>query len=182
MKKTYINLLLIAIIALCSCQEPQNQRDVNSKKQAKNVTIKHYKQRNPVNDNDPTNDWLFWYLIMHNNGSCNYYYSNSPVTDYSSVSWSKSDKLPEDLAKDINNPEVVQEQETQQVAVNDLSNEMQTEIDTTPDDYQGMTYEELGDYENATQDIDNQPTDNTTSESYDSGSSDGGGDGGGGGE
>jgi len=169
MKKVILLLAIIGISYGCSHRE--------KKKTAKSVKVKCYKQHSSIVDNDPTNDWIFWYLIMNNNGGCNYYSSTSPVSNYSSVSWSKADRVPEELA----DKEQVQEQPEQEVEVDDLAADMQAEIDATPENYQGMTYEELGDYENSTQDIDNQSDNSTTESGSDnSGSESGGGDSGGG--
>lgn len=180
--KKIILLLLAGGLFFASCQQNHKRE-----RRAKSIKVKCYKQHSNVSDNDPNNDWIFWYLIMQNNGSCSYYSSPVPVTNYNSVAWTKSEAPPKELQQD--NPNI-EEQPEQEVQVDDLSTEMQTEIDSSPEDYCGMTYEELGDYENSTQDIDNNSDSGTDSDggSSDSGGGDsgggdsGGGDGGGGGE
>lgn len=188
-------LYLLLLVTFCfSCGNGNGSHQGKRKKVAKSLKVKCYKQRNPntASDNNPMNDYIFWYLIMNNNGSCSYYSSPTPITNYSTVNWSKSDIVPQEL----NDKENVQEQPEQEVEVDNLSNEMQAEIDATPDNFEGMTFEELGDYENSTQDIDNNSNteSNSNSESNSSSSSEsssggesgggdgGGGDGGGGGE
>lgn len=180
-------LLLIVSIVCFSCGNG-NHHDKHKKRIAKSVKIKRYRQRSSVVDNNPMNDWIFWYLIMHNNGSCSYYSSTTPISNYGSVNWSKSEKVPEELEKEMDNKENVQEQQAEQVEVDDLSNEMQAEIDATPENYEGMTYDELGDYEGdggtSSGRVDDEENDNSESnESSDNGSdsgSDSGGDSGGG--
>ena len=162
MKK--IAILILLSFALFSCENHSGHRT------PKSIKVKCYKQHNTTADEDETNDWIFWYIIENMDGGCSYYSSSTPVTNFSSVSWTKSQSLPEEL----NDKENLEQQPEEEIAVNDLSQEMQAEIDATPDNFGGMTYDEMGDYENSTQEGDN------STDGGNDGGSDGGGDSGGG--
>lgn len=124
---------------------------------------------------DDSGNWIWWYIMMSNNGSTTNYYSySSPVavTDFSSVQFTQSATAPIDLQE-------AKEMAEQEMTVEELPAEMQAEISDNPENFGGMTEDEMGDYEGGTEsDGDNGSADDGGSS--DAGSSDGGGDGGGG--
>lgn len=184
MKKTILILTVIIAGLFAGCG-PKKHEPLS------HIKVHSYKQKSSVVDNNIANDWIFWYLILNNNGGCYYYQSITPVTNYSNIAWTTSKTVPEELGEKNPNVEDLGEEK---VEVNELSPEMQTEIDTTPENFNGMTAEEMGDYEgtssqpgdNSETSTDNSSTESSSSESSSSGDSgggdSGGGDGGGGGD
>lgn len=162
MKKLFAFLL---IIALFSCTHHSHKQKIEC-----------YRQHT-VDDNG--NDaWLYWYILGTLNSSNSYYYSSSsPISDYSSVSWNQSTP-----ANTPNLQDQTFEPMPEQVVENqDLSTEMQQEINDNPENFGGMTQDEMGDYEGGGND---NTSDNSSNDggSSDGGGSDSGGDSGGGGE
>lgn len=158
MKKLF-TLLTIGILFLTSCDNPHERKHHTV------FNVHSYRQH----QSDDT--WLYWYILMNNSGSNYYYYSSpAPVSSYSNVNWSQSATNP--IA---NVPaESVENLQDVQVAENEMSTEMQTTFDETPENFGGMTSEEMGDYEGT------QTTEtNSESSSESSGSSDDGGSSGG---
>ena len=173
MKKLFnLSLILLLAISSCTC----NTCDAPS-----NVNVKCYKQKNQIVDSDPSNDWIYWYLIMNNNGGCYYYQSYSPVNDYSSVQWNESNDVP--YAINSNNPDAapLEEISSENVNIDELSQDMQSDISS---DYDSGA----GDYGNGDSGYgDDGNGDSGTGDSGDGGGDfgggdSGGGDGGGGGE
>lgn len=189
MRNLVVFLLLLGF--LTGCSEP-NHRKKSHKKTIKVEFVKFV--------DEDTDAITYWYLINNTNGQAGYYtyQSPTPVTNFSTVAWSRSVTVPAAVKTELEeNPESLE------VEVEDLSVDMQTEIDTTPEDFDGLTAEEMGDYEgggvfSTPLDDDDETTSDTeeaesdtdaSSESdassdsgFDSGSDSGGGDGGGGGE
>lgn len=198
--KKLIYLLIATLMVFGSCQ-PQKKH-----KKHKKLKVKELKVHSKTVDNDPLNDWLFYYVILNNDsktGGCYTYSSPTQVTDFKSVNWTESKELPQELTEFADeladNTNTVNETTIEndiEVNVEDLSVEMQTEIDMTPEYFGGMTVEEMGDYEGtgsynddeAEADTDASDSDSGSDSGGDSGGGDsgggdgGGGDGGGGGE
>lgn len=75
---------------------------------------------------DATNDLLFWYLIMNNQTHSYYYYSSpTPVSNFSSVSWSQTNTIPTQL----DNLQPVSEIEE---PLTELPNEIEVEMEAEP--------------------------------------------------
>lgn len=109
--------------------------------------VKCYKTHSISNTGD--NFWLYYYYLFWSadHSSCYYYSSLTPIYDYSSVNWTQSVKDP--LSSfDQTTIETLPEQ---QVSSNQFNEEMQTEMDTTPENFEGMTADEMGDYEGGTE-------------------------------
>lgn len=128
MKTIFTLIALLAVLILSSCENNKLSH------------IKVHTYQVDTSEDDEIDDIIFWYLINMNNGSCYYTTSSTPITNFSGVNWTQSEKTPEEL-------EGLQETEVQEVEVNELDAEIQEEIDTTPEDFEGMTSDEMGDYE-----------------------------------
>ena len=152
--KTIFNLSLILLLFVTSCT-------CNTCGVPSTVNVKCYKQKNQVVDSDPTNDWIYWYVIMNNNGGCYYYQSYSPVNDYSSVSWTQSNDVPSEITS--SQTEIVS---NESVSMENLSPDTQSDISS--------------DYDNGSGDDGSGDSGNGDSGSGDTGSGDSGGDSGGG--
>lgn len=164
-----LSLVLLFFVASCTC----NTCNVPS-----NINVKCYKQKNQVVDSDPSNDWIYWYLIMNNNGGCYYYSSYSPVSDYSSISWNQSNDVPYEINSNNPNASELVEVSSESVNMDELSQDMQSDISS---DYDSGA----GDYGNGDTGAGDDGTGDSGGGDYggDSGGGDsGGGDGGGGGE
>lgn len=169
MKKLFAIFYLVSLFA---CDQQQHHRTV---KHVVNQKVQCYRQHK-TND-DGSGAFLFWYMITTmNNGPCYYYASESPVTDFSTVIWQESKDNP------ITNYDEAEFQQMPEVEVqaSELSTEMQMEMDSSPENFGGMTESELGDYEGGGQDNSSDNSAQGSDNSSDGGSSDGGSDGGGG--
>lgn len=163
MKKLFF--ILFASILLFSCQR---RHHVAKQK------VQCYKQH--VVHDDGSANWIFWYILWtSNNQSCYYYSSSTPISNYSSVIWVESKENP---LESINENDIQQMPE-QEVSQQELSSEMQQEIDTNPEDFGGMTQDEMGDYEGGGSDNSSDGGSGESGGDFGGGDS-GGGDGGGG--
>lgn len=165
MKKLIFLFSILSV--LCSCS--------NHHTHVKDQHVKCYRQHI---ETPSGTEMLFWYLIWNSSGtSCYYYSSPTEITNYSSVQWQSSDRSP--IAESSN----IEEMPEQVVSEQNLSAEMQQEIDTHPEDFGGMTQEEMGDYEGGGTDNDGSQdggsSDNGGGSGGDFDGGDGGGDGGG---
>lgn len=105
-------LSIIALMASCVQDHPRHR---------KNTTKVHSYQAPDYTTSD-VNDFLFWYIILNNDGGCYAYSSATPVTDFSSARFSYYATAPQMPAEAKELPE--QEVETEQ-----FSEEMQSELD-----------------------------------------------------
>ncbi len=159
-------LLIIALLfSVCSCNLKH--------KHIKHVKIHSAKvmRHHDASDDDNMTAFVYWYWMLNSDGSCYSYSSSSPMTSFSSVTWSSSGSSPLSGidAKEFD----VQEMPEQTISEADLSADMQEAIDANPDNFEGMSEDAMGDYEG---------TDNSSDDagSGDSGGDSGGGDSGGG--
>lgn len=182
MKKIFAIFYLSSLFA---CSHHQNHHQTI--KHVANQKVHCYKQH--IAHDDGTSSFVLWYMIMTMNNQSYYYYtSDSPVTNFTTVVWQESKENP------ITTYDEAEFQQVSEVEVqeNQLSQEMQVEMDSSPENFGGMTESELGDYEgggqesnsdNSTQGSDNSSGGGSDNGSSDGGSSDGGGsDGGEGGD
>ncbi len=132
--KNIITIILLSIFISCN-HKPKGLKDVK---------VHTYKQHSTVVDNDPTNDWIFWYIIFGNNNSCYYYSSPSYATNYSGASWISSPSVPLSINNNNPNSPDVEELTEQNIQINELPQEIQTEIDQSPDNFEGSTNEDVG--------------------------------------
>jgi uncharacterized membrane protein YgcG len=154
-------MVLITLIAFTAC-EPRS-------KTKSSVKIKKYKQHSVVANNDPNDDWIFWYIIYNNDGSCYYYNSPSPVANYNSVSWTKASDIPSSIRSTNSKAEELEEIGEEEISNEEMSQEFQAEMEAETSE-NAESNSETG-------------TESSSESSSDAGSSDaGGGDGGGGGE
>ena len=72
MKKIILFICLVATL-LISCNIKHNRK----------LKVDCYKQH--ITKDDGTEDMLFWYIIMCNNGGCYSYSSSNPVTNFSNA-------------------------------------------------------------------------------------------------
>lgn len=165
MKKLLLFICLIALFTSCN--------------------KKHYKERvqcykSHSLDSSGNDIWLYYYLFSMNNNSTYYYYSStSPVASFGGVEWQTSTTNP------VSNLQT-EEMPVEEVATEQLPMEVQQEMDTNPENFEGMTQDEMGDYEGGGNE--SAPDNSADGGNSDSGSgggdsgggSDGGGDGGGG--
>ncbi len=158
--KFLLNIIIIAILFGCN----------NDK--LSHVKVHKYKQKSEVVNDDPSDDWIFWYIIMSDNGSCYYYSSPSPVTNYSSITWTPSSNIPYAISDKNPEAEEVEELGVEEVSVEEFGEEMQSDLESDSDSDTDSDFDSDG---------------GDSGESGDSGGGDfggdgGGGDGGGGGE
>lgn len=146
--KRILFLLTVAIVILSSCE-----------KQRKHVVVHSYKTQEQIDGAEAVLD-VFYYLI-ENGGDSYYAKSYSPITNFSTVRWSTSPTIKQELIE-----EKAEELEDQQIETEELSTEIQSDIETNPEGF-----------EDSSVDAGTDGTDGGTD-----GGSDGGGDGGGGGE
>lgn len=173
MKKLFA---IFYIASLFACSQQNNHRP--TERHVANQKVKCYRQHSK--DKDGGSTLIYWYMIWTLNNQCYYYSSASPVTDYSSISWQKSDVSPISEAGLIECEELPE----QEVSQMEMSPEMQAEMSDNAEYFGGMNESEMGDYENSGDyDSEDNGSDNSDGGYSDGGSSDGGGgDGGGGGE
>lgn len=157
MKKLFL-ITLILSVALISCNHKRHYKQ----------KVQCYKTHSVDNTG---NDMLLYYYLFwgQNNQSCYFYSSPTPIVSYSTISWQTSTVSPiASMGK-----EQVEELPEQEVSSQGMNQEMQQEMESNPENFEGMTQDEMGDFEGG----------NTDSGASDSGSGDsGGGDGGGGGD
>lgn len=169
--------LMPLIITSCS-KEKGNHR--HHKEHFVPVTTYYY--------HDSANDdfWLYM-MLMNNNGSTTYYTVSSPtpISDFSSSSWTATPTQPPALVEAQSNPAFQVGQES--VAVSEFGPQLEATINDNAEYFEGMTTEEMGDYEGggsdakAPEEESEQGQNETSSESESSSNSDsGGGDSGGG--
>ena len=152
---------------------------------------------------DANHDDLWVYMmLMNNNGSTTYYTVSSPtpISNFSSSSWTATPTPPPALVAAQADPQAEVTQES--VAVSEFDAQLEAEINDNAEYFEGMTTEEMGDYEGgsdmvsdggggskteneaeAENESDNNSEAESSSESSEGssdGSSDGGGDSGGG--
>ena len=122
--------------------------------------------------------WLYM-MVMNNNSSATYYTMSSPIpiTNYSSTTWVATPSMPSDIKSATLDPSVQVVEES--VAVSEFDPAFSVVINENAEYFDGMTTEEMGDYEGGGE----AKPENTESESNSdtSSSSDSGSDGGGGG-
>lgn len=181
MKKLIFLSILIAILHT-ACKDCGCTNSTTNSKHSKNYKVQTYRVHNSTDDS-----WIFWYLMMGPNN--NYYYYSSPtaINSYADITtWSTSNTNPI-----YNVPtENLETGPDQVVAQEEFSPDMQTAMDNTPENFGGMTSEEMGDYEgtntesetNSNNSDNNSDSDNSSSSSDDGGSSSDGGGGSDGGE
>lgn len=167
---------------MVACGSPAKRQ--SAKKHHGSITC--YRQHS-MSDNG-LDTWLFLYIMTMDNGRYYYYTSPTQISSfaYNNVSWQKSENNPVDnIGKDeIEQIELDQKQQQQ------LSDQVQEKMDENPEYFEGMTQDEMGDYEGTSTsgDEDKETEDNSQGESEssgseggsDSGSDSGGGDSGGG--
>ncbi len=166
-------ILLLARITI-SCSNNNSRQKKN-----KHVNVHSWKVTGNTTNSSTDDDWIYWYIIYSNYNTCPTccytYNSNSPVTNYENVQWSQSNQLP----TEIQSPEA-QELEVQSVEPEQFSEQMENNFDTTPENFEGMTADEMGDYEGAGDGNDGSSDNSSGDSGGDSGGGDsGGGDGGG---
>ncbi len=159
-----LSLLLLLFVASCTSNTPSE------------VNVKCYKQKNQIVDSDPSNDWIYWYIIMNNNGSCYSYQSYSPISDYSSITWTQSSDIPYEMRSDNPAAAPLEEVSTATVSVDNLSQDMQSDISADYDSGAG----DYGSGDSGNGDYGSGDSGGSDSGYGDSGSSDSGGDSGGG--
>ena len=128
--------------------------------------VKMHRYRTSVTNSDGSQSFIYWYVMMSMlNGSPSYYYysSSSPLTDYSNVSWTKSQTEPDMKETDEENVEQLPDEEINE---NDFSDEMQNEVSNSDEESDNSEASDDGDDDGGSSD----------------GGGDSGGDGGGGGE
>jgi len=164
MKIIKLLTLLLLMLSLSECRQHKKQKKLN---------VKTYKIANTTVDNNPLNDFIFWYVILQPNNSCSYYCTTTPIVNnnFTTVNWTPSNTIPSTISSE----KPVEEQE---VETENFSEEMQAEIDTTPENFEGMTESEMGDYENSSQPGDAAPDTESNSSSESNSGSDSGSDGG----
>jgi hypothetical protein len=164
--KTVKNILVILLMTIMfvSCKEKHKKFKVKVYKTA----VQHKNKSDATSSSSGTSgasdDFLYWYIMFGNSNTYYSYSSPYPVTDYSSVSWSRSAGAPVGF-----NEKEAEEQPEQEVETEDVDPDM---VDDLADD--GVSsYEE-----------DNIETEAESESESDSGSDagDSGSDGGGGGE
>ncbi len=130
--------LLLGALLLTSCEV----RVVKHGKHKKTVAVHVIKPHMGHDDVEALQ--LYWYIIQqHSTGTYYTYSSPTPISNYTGINWTRSVSIPSNVKEELEqNPE-----NEVQVEVEDLSAEMQTEIDTNAEDFGGMTADEMGDYE-----------------------------------
>lgn len=171
--KILLILTLVSLIAFTGCDEHHNRKHVRKTVPTKE-TVKSYRTHSTSNNND----WIYWYLLFDNNTRSYYYASSpSPVSSYSSLSWAKSDKVPEEI--DEKTAENIGEQEVSTEQLGEAATEIQSDYSSIPENNSLDSMEGVPESDTSSGD---------TSSGGDSGGGDsgggdaGGGDGGGGGE
>jgi len=129
MKKLLLIICLFAV-TLSSCDKRHTKHNVTS-----------YKEHR-INDAG-LEELIYWYVILSDNNTYYYYSSPTPVSNYSSISWSKSSENPLSNVSESELDKLAEETVTEQ----ELSQDMQQEIDENPDNFEGMSENEMGDYE-----------------------------------
>jgi uncharacterized membrane protein YgcG len=161
--KSIFQLLTIALFAITlnSCTNTGQH-----KKGDPSITVQSYKV--PNDSTETADDFIYWYMITQSNGSYYYYSSPTPVSDFSSVSWSTSETMPTELSGTG-----VESLDATSVEVDNLSQDMQTDISADMDSFDVDAGDsDGGGYDGGDSD----------GGGYDGGGDSGGGDGGGGGE
>lgn len=127
MKSNLINSLVAAAFLL-GCGTPQKH---HKKKHPEKVAVHSWKVKNSNAElnNNQDDDWLFWYIIYTNNLNttnpgcpCYSYSSPTPVTNFSSLQFSKVEQLPQEVQ---NQPE----EQVQEVEPTDVPEEVETTVD-----------------------------------------------------
>lgn len=95
----------------------------------KKVKVKKYRTHNSVVNNDPNDDWIYWYIIYMNNGTFNSYSSTSPVSNYSSIQWTNSKTPPQEINE-------AEQLESQEINPEDLPEDIQAEVSETNEEPQ----------------------------------------------
>lgn len=157
-------LLIISLLfglGLAACSKPQHED--------RHASVKQYKEWDGSN-------WVFWYLIL-GHGNTYYYHSYTPVTNFNSVTFTRSpggvDSLPKEVQESLDKAEP---QGEQVLPAEELPQEVQ-ETEMADSSSVEMTGE-------APQEFSGEPTSSTPDDSSSSFSSEpdsGGGDSGGGG-
>lgn len=171
MKKLFAIIYLTSLFA-CG----QHHVSHHIQKHVADQKVHCYRQR--ITNQDGSSSFIFWYMIWTlNNQSCYYYSSDVPITNYSTISWQESDDSPLSTV----NPQECEQMPDQVVPEQDMSPEMQAEMNDNAEYFGGMTEDQMGDYENSSDQNATDNSNNGSDNSSDGGSSDGGsGDGGGG--
>jgi len=147
------------------------------KEKLSHIKVHKYKQKSEVVNSDPSDDWIYWYLIMSDSygNSCYYYSSSTPITNYSTISWTKSADVPYAISSSNPKAEEVEELGEEEVLVDELGEEMQAEVESESNDQ--------SESESSDSDSDGgSDSDSGSDGGGDSGGGDGGGGDGGGGE
>lgn len=162
MKKILLILAVSTAILFGGCAPKKN----------KHVVVHNYKVQEK-NDNDVLVDVL--YYVINNSNGCYYTSSPTPITNFSSVSWTSSKTIQAQLEE-----ENAQELGEQEIETEQLSQEIQTEVEQNAESFE----DSQADAESAESDSNSDSgSDSGSDGGGDSGGGDGGGgDGGGGGE
>lgn len=142
----------------------------------------HYKEK--VNcykthsvDNNGNDVWLYYYLFWANNNTqCYYYSSPTQVSSFSNTNWQSSNTSPVSGMSENQ----VEQMPSQEVSTQEMSTEIQSEMESNPENFEGMTQDQMGDYEGGGS-YDASDNNSGDSGSDGGGSDSGGGDSGGGG-
>lgn len=127
--KKLITIGLVLLLTACN-NHPHHQK------------IQSYRTHSGSSGGVNSDAWIYYYILWNAaNTQCYYYSSPYPVSNYSNVSWQSSTTSP------IQNMDEAESMGTQVVENEDLSTEMQQEIDTNPENFEGMTQDDMGDYE-----------------------------------
>jgi len=118
MKKTMLLLAIVAITSVFTSSCETNQR-----KHEKHVSVHSYKVANDLAD---ALDDVFTYIIDDaSSKTCYYTTSKTPITNFSNVQWSKSEKTLEQMKEEMENEENMEDME---MSLEELPAEMQTEV------------------------------------------------------
>lgn len=160
--------MMLCVFAFASCKER-----IKKHKTVKTVKVKVFKHKSVKVDNIPDNDYDFIYAIFDNLGNCDYYVSPTQVTNYRTISWTSATvgKLPQELQ----DKSKLEELEEEEVGLDELSEEMQADIEADPNAVVSEEEDAEVDSESESESDGNSDSDGG------SGGDGGGGDGGGGG-
>jgi len=108
--KQFLSLLAIAVLFLTSCE-------TGHKKKEKHVNASVYTTTVVNSTPNTDDDFIYWYIIMADNGGCYTYSSPTQVNSFTGVNWSYSSSMPSSLSGVQSQPvEISQSELTSEVS------------------------------------------------------------------
>lgn len=121
-------LIFLLAIFLVSCGPAPKHHHYKEK-------VHCYKVYNSHSNDD--NIWIYYYVLLMDNNSCYYTTSSRIISDFSETIWQLAKENPmEKINEEIELPE-------EELALENLPEEMQEEIDNNPDEFNEATSDEI---------------------------------------